>query len=117
MPLYTYKCKSCAYTYEKRKRFDEENDTVCPECGQEVRRVVNSIGIVFKGSGFYVTDNRGQASSRNANNGVNTKEEKTDRSETAETVKSEENAPKTETKSAEPSSPPPPPAQTTTPSS
>lgn len=58
MPAYTYKCKTCEYTYDKRKRFSDPHDTECPECGMPVRRVINQVGVVFKGSGFYVTDTR-----------------------------------------------------------
>lgn len=58
MPTYQYKCKECDHEFEVRQRMSEEPLTECPVCGGEVRRVVGSVGIVFKGSGFYVTDNR-----------------------------------------------------------
>lgn len=62
MPLYTYKCDACENMYEKRQRFNDPYDSACPVCGEPVRRVINQVGIVFKGSGFYVTDSRGKNS-------------------------------------------------------
>jgi len=58
MPTYKYRCKECDHEFEVRQRMSDEPITECPVCGSEVRRVVGSVGIVFKGSGFYVTDNR-----------------------------------------------------------
>jgi len=58
MPTYKYRCKECGHEFEVRQRMSENPLTECPECGGPVRRVVGSVGIVFKGSGFYVTDNR-----------------------------------------------------------
>ena len=64
MPIYTYKCSKCDSLFEKRQRMADDPLTVCEVCGAEdsVRRVINSVGVVFKGSGFYVTDNRGSSS-------------------------------------------------------
>ena len=63
MPMYTYRCEACGYSYDKQKKFHEEHDSVCPECGAtSVRHVIHRVGVVFKGSGFYVTDNRGGSS-------------------------------------------------------
>ncbi|RMG92201.1 MAG: hypothetical protein D6706_17235 [Chloroflexi bacterium] len=64
MPIYTYRCNDCEDVFEMRQRMTDDPITECPACGGHVRRVVNSVGIVFKGSGFYVTDNR---SSSNGN--------------------------------------------------
>jgi len=58
MPVYEYECGHCHCCFEKRQRFDEEPATVCPECQGSVRRVFHSTPIIFKGSGFYVTDSR-----------------------------------------------------------
>ena len=59
MPIYTYRCNDCDYQFEKRQRMADDPLTECIDCEVgNVRRVVNSVGIVFKGSGFYVTDNR-----------------------------------------------------------
>jgi putative FmdB family regulatory protein len=58
MPIYAYKCKSCEHRFEARQRFSDNPLTECPECDGNIRRVISPVGVVFKGSGFYVTDNR-----------------------------------------------------------
>ncbi len=65
MPIYTYRCKECNHQFEQRQHMSEEPLTICPVCEGRVRRVVNPVGVVFKGSGFYVTDNRGNNSANN----------------------------------------------------
>lgn len=62
MPLYEYQCLSCGVRFERRQRFSDEPEHVCPECGGDVQRLVQPVGIVFKGPGFYVTDHRGSSS-------------------------------------------------------
>ncbi len=59
MPTYLYRCKQCDHEFEARQRMSDDPLTLCPVCGGEIRRVVGSVGIVFKGKGFYVTDHRG----------------------------------------------------------
>jgi putative FmdB family regulatory protein len=57
MPTYEYECKSCGHTFDVFQNMSDEPVKVCPECGKEVRRLINGgTGIIFKGSGFYVTD-------------------------------------------------------------
>ncbi|GAC1472425.1 MAG: hypothetical protein PVSMB7_25080 [Chloroflexota bacterium] len=58
MPLYEYECKPNAHRFEVRHGMNEDPVSVCPECGGPVRRVINAVGIVFKGSGFYATDSK-----------------------------------------------------------
>ena len=58
MPLYTYRCNENDHEFQARQRMVDDPLTECPVCGGPVRRVVSSVGVVFKGSGFYVTDNR-----------------------------------------------------------
>lgn len=58
MPTYRYRCKECGHEFEARQRMSDDPLSKCPVCGGPVRRVVGSVGIVFKGSGFYVTDHR-----------------------------------------------------------
>lgn len=65
MPTYTYKCLDEEHIFEARQKFSDDPLTECPECGSTVRRVINSVGIVFKGKGFYVTDNRGGSNAKN----------------------------------------------------
>ncbi len=58
MPIYEYECGSCHALFELRQGFDEEPVCHCPTCKGKARRVIHSVPVVFKGSGFYVTDNR-----------------------------------------------------------
>lgn len=58
MPLYVYKCNNCGVTFECRQSIHDKALVDCPECEGRVRRVLQPVGIVFKGDGFYVTDNR-----------------------------------------------------------
>ena len=59
MPTYVYKCDDCEHSFEARQSFSDDPLTECPSCEiGEVRRVIHNVGVVFKGSGFYITDSR-----------------------------------------------------------
>ena len=58
MPIYEYECGLCRHRFERKQRFDEEPVAVCPRCQGKARRVIHSTPVIFKGSGFYVTDTR-----------------------------------------------------------
>ncbi len=58
MPTYEYRCETCAKNFDVYQSFTDEPLTECPTCGSPVRKVFGSVGIVFKGSGFYKTDSR-----------------------------------------------------------
>jgi putative FmdB family regulatory protein len=58
MPTYEYACKSCGEHLEVVQSFKDEPLKKCPACGGPLRKVFGSIGIAFKGSGFYKTDSR-----------------------------------------------------------
>lgn len=60
MPLYAYRCNDCEHEFETRQRMADDPLTECPVCEGNIRRVINQVGVVFKGSGFYVTDNKGK---------------------------------------------------------
>ena len=62
MPLYEYECESCGIRFERRQHMEDDPIRVCPECGGHVHRLIQPVGIIFKGSGFYVTDNRAKSS-------------------------------------------------------
>ena len=92
MPLYVYKCNNCEHQFEVRQRFSEEPLIECPQCEGQIRRVISSVGVVFKGSGFYVTDSRnGKTSSL-----TNGKAQTDDKGEKSE-KKSEDKAASTNT--------------------
>ena len=59
MPTYTYRCETCGHQFDIFQHFTDDTLTECPECGkQTLHKVYSPVGIVFKGSGFYSTDNR-----------------------------------------------------------
>jgi putative FmdB family regulatory protein len=58
MPTYEYECTSCGQHIEVFQRITEDPLTRCGVCGGPLRKVFHPAGIVFKGSGFYATDNR-----------------------------------------------------------
>jgi putative FmdB family regulatory protein len=57
MPTYEYLCRQCGHRFEAWQHMTDDPLTVCPKCGAEIHRVLYPAGIVFKGSGFYKTDN------------------------------------------------------------
>ncbi|MGW1682223.1 FmdB family zinc ribbon protein [Saccharopolyspora sp. NPDC002376] len=63
MPTYQYACTECDHRFEQVQSFSEDSLTECPECTGRLRKLFNAVGIVFKGSGFYRTDNRSSNSS------------------------------------------------------
>jgi putative FmdB family regulatory protein len=62
MPIYTYRCDACGVQFDKRQSFSDKPLTRCPECNGNVRRLLQPPGIVFKGSGWYITDSRRSSS-------------------------------------------------------
>jgi putative FmdB family regulatory protein len=58
MPNYEYECGECRNHFERRQKFDEEPVAICPKCQGKARRIINSVPVIFKGSGFHITDHR-----------------------------------------------------------
>jgi putative FmdB family regulatory protein len=58
VPTYQYACTACGHRFEAVQSFSDSSLTDCPECAGRLRKVFSSVGIVFKGSGFYRTDSR-----------------------------------------------------------
>jgi putative FmdB family regulatory protein len=58
VPTYAYACKDCSHAFEIVQSFTDNSLTACPECRGTLRKKFNSVGVVFKGSGFYRTDSR-----------------------------------------------------------
>ena|SRR5215831_11691752 len=70
MPTYEYLCQNCSHRFEVWQKMTDEPLSICAECGGHIRRVYYPAGIVFKGSGFYKTDHRSEASTgSNGHNG------------------------------------------------
>jgi putative FmdB family regulatory protein len=58
VPTYQYACTACGHRFEAVQSFSDASLTECPECAGRLRKVFSSVGVVFKGSGFYRTDSR-----------------------------------------------------------
>ncbi|TKB62501.1 MAG: zinc ribbon domain-containing protein [Nitrospira sp.] len=56
MPIYEFQCESCADRFEIKQSMKDDPLTTCPRCGKSVQRLISSPAIMFKGSGWYVTD-------------------------------------------------------------
>ena len=102
MPLYEYHCSKCGVARDIRHGFDETTEETCQECGGALTRAFKPAGIVFKGSGFYVTDSRksnsGTASSGSASDSAPKSESKGDsKSETPKADAPKGDAPKSDT--------------------
>ena len=96
MPIYTYRCNNCGIQFDEQQRFNDPPLTRCPECSSnELRKIFQPVGIVFKGSGFYATDNRSPSGAGR----VNEKKETDTTSDSGEEKKKE---PKTEPKESTP---------------
>jgi putative FmdB family regulatory protein len=77
VPTYQYACTACGHRFEAVQSFSDSALTECPECAGKLRKLFGSVGVVFKGSGFYRTDSRNgsSASSPAASSGSETKSE------------------------------------------
>ncbi len=59
MPTYEYECNKCGHVFEKFQGINDDPIEECPECSADVKRLIHGgAGLVFKGSGFYITDSR-----------------------------------------------------------
>lgn len=82
MPYYEYQCKKCGHTFEREHPIGEKKNYRCPECASsETQRIVSQVGIIFKGTGFYITDSRRSASERTAKDKAGTPESQTSKPE------------------------------------
>ncbi|MEE2031593.1 FmdB family zinc ribbon protein [Rhodococcus chondri] len=79
MPTYSYACTTCDNRFDIVQSFSDDSLTECPECSGKLRKLFNSVGIVFKGSGFYRTDSRsGSTASESAKSDSGKSETKSD---------------------------------------
>jgi putative FmdB family regulatory protein len=85
MPTYEYACSKCGHRFDVRQSFSEDPINDCPECGASVRRVLYPAGVIFKGSGWYATDNRrGSASHTSSTSSPSTETSSNSSSESTE---------------------------------
>ena len=96
MPLYDYQCDACAHRFEVIQKFSDPPVDVCPKCGGQVKKLLSSPAIQFKGSGWYITDY-----ARKGDTGGSTPASSESKPETKTDTKSDTKTDtKTETKSA-----------------
>ena len=88
MPRYDYQCHSCQNVFELRQSFSAEPVSTCPKCQGEARRLIRSVPVVFKGSGFYVND-YGKGSNSNGSISESSKNKPDKKTDLDKTTKSE----------------------------
>jgi putative FmdB family regulatory protein len=109
VPTYQYACTECGEHLEVVQSFSDPALTVCPACEGKLRKVFNSVGIVFKGSGFYRNDSRPAPAGAEKSNGASSSAEssdssKSDTSSAASTSSSSSSSSKSDTSSSSSSS-------------
>jgi putative FmdB family regulatory protein len=89
MPTYEYECGACNYRFELRQGFDDEPQAMCPQCRGKARRVFHPAPIIYKGSGFYVTDSRKNSTPEKGSSGSKPGDSKVGESKAGEAKASE----------------------------
>ncbi|MBJ8344082.1 FmdB family zinc ribbon protein [Antrihabitans sp. YC2-6] len=98
MPTYSYACTQCDNRFDIVQSFSDDALTVCSECSGKLRKLFNSVGIVFKGSGFYRNDSRDSKAGSSVT-------ASSDSSSKSESSSSSDSAKKSETSSSTPAKP------------
>lgn len=98
MPTYEYECETCGIHFERWQRFSDDPLKKCPECDGTVHRVPYPVGIVFKGSGFYCTDNRTGSSTAVGKDRSDKSEHATESKTDSQTTAEKKAEPKAESK-------------------
>lgn len=84
MPTYVYGCDACGHQFERFQKFSDDPIRSCPECDSPVRRIFQPAGIVFKGSGWHITDYKRSSNGTSPDGGAaNGKAEAASKSDTA----------------------------------
>ncbi len=109
MPTYSYACTECDNRFDAVQAFTDDALTTCPECSGRLRKLFNSVGVVFKGSGFYRNDSRESSkSSVKADSASSSSSEKTssssDSSSSSSSTSAASSSPSTSTPAAAASS-------------
>jgi putative FmdB family regulatory protein len=91
MPIYQYLCPKCNLKFELKQSFSAESMVACPKCQNGAQRCISAVPVIFKGSGFYVTDNRKSSPESTSS------ENKVDKKENKKEDKKEDKGPQKET--------------------
>ncbi len=79
MPIYEYECNDNGHRFEKWQSIQDEPIKTCPVCGGPVHKIFHPAGIIFKGSGWYITDSRKPSSAEKSESKSESKSDKTDK--------------------------------------
>ncbi len=91
MPTYEYKCNECEHVFEELQSINAEPVATCPECGGTVQRLIGGgAGLIFKGSGFYLTDYKNNKNGSSASSGTNGHSGDAKKKETSNSSKAKE---------------------------
>ncbi len=103
MPTYVYRCDSCSSQFEIIQRMSDDPIKTCPDCVGQVRRVIHPVGVVFKGSGWYINDSRPSTSSADteSSKALNDNASKDSTENSAKESKSDTAKPATDSKKSE----------------
>ncbi|HEX9916171.1 MAG TPA: FmdB family zinc ribbon protein [candidate division Zixibacteria bacterium] len=67
MPTYEYECTACGHQFEESQKMTDKPIEICPKCkGKVKRKISGGAGVLFKGSGFYITDHRSESYKKKA---------------------------------------------------
>jgi putative FmdB family regulatory protein len=96
MPTYHYRCKSCSHEFEEIQKFSDDPLVKCPACRKnKLVRIIGGAGLVFKGSGFYLTDyKKASGTGESASASSTSTEKKSDTKETSKPAESASSKPK-----------------------
>ena len=95
MPVYTYRCESCGVQFERHQFFNDAPLKICPECRKKtLRKVITPTKVIFKGSGFYATDNRSPSGSSSRESKSEKKEENSGNNKASDSKSNEKSEPK-----------------------
>ena len=92
MPVYVYRCASCGHQFERHQFFQDEPLKICPSCRKKtLKKVITPTKVIFKGSGFYSTDNKSSSGNNSSSAGKSEdgKSEKKQESKPSESKSSE----------------------------
>ena len=98
MPTYVYRCRDCEVRTEVFQKITDDPLTTCESCGGSMARVLQPVGIVFKGSGFYTTDYKRSENSSGPNPATTSEKGADAANGKSETPKTETSTPKAEKK-------------------
>jgi putative FmdB family regulatory protein len=107
VPTYQYACTECGHGFETVQSFSDDALTECPQCTGRLRKVFNSVGIVFKGSGFYRTDSREkpkEAATASSKDGASGSKSDASKSDSTSTTSSSSDSSSTKSSSGSPGS-------------